>query len=94
MRNKAQVHVVAAVADVVEHLLFPIRGIDSDNRAKSSTLICEVLHRQGFEVHPVEVWEPERRRNRSVHHFCGKLTLIKQHAPNPVSQHRSGAREG
>ncbi len=31
MRNKAQVHVVAAIADVVEHLPFPIRGIDSDN---------------------------------------------------------------
>ena len=29
MRNKAQVHVVAAIADVVEHLAFPIRGIDS-----------------------------------------------------------------
>ena len=40
VRNKAQMHVVAAVADVVEHLPFPIRGIDSDNRAKSSTLIC------------------------------------------------------
>ena len=31
VRNKAQVHVVAAIADVVEHLPFPIRGIDSDN---------------------------------------------------------------
>ncbi len=31
MRNKAQVHVVAAVADVVEHLPFPIRGIDTGN---------------------------------------------------------------
>ena len=31
MRNKAQVHVFAALTDVVEHLPFPIRGIDSDN---------------------------------------------------------------
>jgi len=31
VRNKAQIHVVAAIADVVEHLPFPIRGIDSDN---------------------------------------------------------------
>jgi hypothetical protein len=31
VRNKAQVHVVSAIADVVEHLPFPIRGIDSDN---------------------------------------------------------------
>jgi hypothetical protein len=30
VRNKAQVHVVAAIADVVECLPFPIRGIDSD----------------------------------------------------------------
>jgi len=29
--NKAQVHVFAALTDVVEHLPFPIRGIDSDN---------------------------------------------------------------
>jgi hypothetical protein len=31
VRNKAQVHVFAAITDVVEHLPFPIRGIDSDN---------------------------------------------------------------
>jgi hypothetical protein len=31
VRNKAQVHVFAALTDVVEHLPFPIRGIDSDN---------------------------------------------------------------
>ena len=31
VRNKAQVHVVAATAEAVEHLPFPIRGIDSDN---------------------------------------------------------------
>ncbi len=30
-RNKAQIHVFAALTDVVEHLPFPIRGIDSDN---------------------------------------------------------------
>jgi len=30
VRNKAQVHVFAALTDVVEHLPFPIRGIDSD----------------------------------------------------------------
>jgi len=29
--NKAQVHVFAALTDAVEHLPFPIRGIDSDN---------------------------------------------------------------
>ena len=28
---KAQIHVFAALTDVVEHLPFPIRGIDSDN---------------------------------------------------------------
>jgi hypothetical protein len=28
--NKAQVHVFAALTDIVEHLPFPIRGIDSD----------------------------------------------------------------
>ncbi len=31
VRNKAQIHVFAALTDVVEHLPFPIRGIDSDN---------------------------------------------------------------
>jgi len=31
VRNKAEVHVFAALTDVVEHLPFPIRGIDSDN---------------------------------------------------------------
>jgi hypothetical protein len=31
VRNKAQVHVFAALTDVVEHLPFPILGIDSDN---------------------------------------------------------------
>ena len=31
VRNKAQKHVVAAITDVVQHLPFPIRGIDSDN---------------------------------------------------------------
>jgi Major intrinsic protein len=29
--NKAELHVFAALADVMEHLRFPIRGIDSDN---------------------------------------------------------------
>ena len=29
--NKAQTHVFAAITDVVEHLPFPIKGIDSDN---------------------------------------------------------------
>lgn len=31
VRSKAQVHVVAAVADVLEPLQFPIRGIDTGN---------------------------------------------------------------
>lgn len=31
VRNKAQIHVFAALTDIVEHLPFPIRGIDSDN---------------------------------------------------------------
>ena len=31
VRNKAQVHVFAALSEVVEHLPFPIRGIDSDD---------------------------------------------------------------
>ncbi len=31
VRHKVQVHVVAAISDLVEHLPFPIRGIDSDN---------------------------------------------------------------
>jgi hypothetical protein len=31
VRNKAQVHMFAAITDVVERLPFPIRGIDSDN---------------------------------------------------------------
>lgn len=31
VRNKAQIHVVAAIADVVDKMPFPIRGIDSDN---------------------------------------------------------------
>jgi hypothetical protein len=30
VRNKAQVHVFAAIRRVVENLPFPIRGIDSD----------------------------------------------------------------
>ncbi len=29
--DKAQVHVFAALTDVVEHLPFPVKGIDSDN---------------------------------------------------------------
>jgi hypothetical protein len=40
VRNKAQVHVVAAIADVVEHPPFPIRGIDSDNGVNSSMRTC------------------------------------------------------
>lgn len=31
VRNKVQAHVFAALTDVVEHLPFPVRGIDSDN---------------------------------------------------------------
>ncbi|MDY0088477.1 MAG: transposase family protein [Coriobacteriia bacterium] len=31
VRNKAQVHVFAALADIVAHLPFPLLGIDSDN---------------------------------------------------------------
>jgi hypothetical protein len=30
VRNKAQVHLFAALTDVVENLPFPIRGIDPD----------------------------------------------------------------
>jgi len=40
VRNKAQVHVVAAIADVVEHLPFPIRGINPITGVSSSTRTC------------------------------------------------------
>jgi hypothetical protein len=35
VRNKAQVHVFAAIRAVVENLPLPIRGIDSDNSSES-----------------------------------------------------------
>jgi hypothetical protein len=35
VRNKAQVHVFAAIRRVVKNLPFPIRGIDSDNGSES-----------------------------------------------------------
>ena len=40
VRNKAQVHVVAAIADEVEHLPFPIRGINPITGVSSSTRTC------------------------------------------------------
>jgi hypothetical protein len=42
VRNKAQVHVFAALEDIVEHLPFPLLGIDSDN---GSEFINDELYR-------------------------------------------------
>jgi hypothetical protein len=44
VRNKAQVHVFAAIRTMVENLPFPIRGIDSDN---GSEFINAQLFRYG-----------------------------------------------
>lgn len=75
VRNKAQVHVFAALTDIVAHLPFPLLGIDSDN---GSEFINAELYRYCKERHITFTRSRPYRKNDSCHIEQKNWSVVRQ----------------